>query len=55
VRVNHSEMGVPLGPGIHRVVLSYRTPGLFFGGVLAVLGATFLVVTGARGPRRGRG
>jgi membrane protein YfhO len=55
VRVNHAEMGVPLGPGIHRVVLSYRTPGLFFGGVLALLGAIGLGVAGARGPRRGRG
>jgi len=55
VRVNHAEMGVPLAVGIHRVVLSYRTPGLFFGGVLALLGAIGLAVAAARGPRRGRG
>jgi hypothetical protein len=48
-------MAVALGPGIHRVVLSYRTPGLVFGAILAALGAIGLGVAGARGARAGRG
>ena len=31
VRVNHAQMAVPLGPGIHRVVFAYRAPGLAAG------------------------
>jgi hypothetical protein len=54
VRVNHAEMAVPIGRGIHRVVLSYRAPGLRAGTVLALLAALALglaVARGARGPR----
>ena len=54
VRVNHAEMAVALGPGIHRVVLTYRTPGLALGAALAALTALLLglsVARGARGPR----
>jgi hypothetical protein len=55
VRVNHAEMGIALGPGIHRVVLSYRTPGLALGAILAALAAASLGVVLARGSGRGRG
>jgi hypothetical protein len=55
VRVNHAEMAVVLGPGIHRVVLSYRTPGLVVGAILGALAATFLGVAVARGAGGGRG
>jgi uncharacterized membrane protein YfhO len=51
VRVNHALMAVALGPGIHRVVLTYRTPGLALGTVLAALTALLLGVTVARGAR----
>jgi hypothetical protein len=51
VRVNHAEMAVALGPGIHRVVLTYRTPGLALGAVLAALTALLLGVSVARGAR----
>jgi len=44
-------MAVALGPGIHRVVLTYRTPGLALGTVLAALTALLLGVTVARGAR----
>jgi hypothetical protein len=54
VRVNHAEMAVGLGPGIHRVVLSYRTPGLALGAVLAALTALAIGVSVARGARGGR-
>ena len=49
VRVNHAEMAVALGPGIHRVVLTYRTPGLALGAILAALTALVLGVSVARG------
>jgi uncharacterized membrane protein YfhO len=55
VSVNHAEMAVALGPGIHRVVLSYRTPGLAIGVILAALAALGLGVAGARGAGVGRG
>ena len=56
VRVNHAEMAVALGPGIHRVVLSYRAPGLVSGAILAALGAHRARRRArARGARRGRG
>jgi hypothetical protein len=54
VRVNHAEMAVALAPGIHRVLFSYRTPGLALGAVLAALTALVLglsVTRGARGQR----
>jgi hypothetical protein len=49
VRVNHAEMAVALEPGIHRVVLTYRTPGLALGAILAALTALVLGVSVARG------
>ena len=55
VRVNHAEMGVRLGAGIHRVVLSYRTPGLALGAILAALTALVLGVSVARGAGAKRG
>jgi hypothetical protein len=48
-RVNHAEMGMALGPGIHRVVLRYRVPGLREGIALAVSGAVGLVLWARRG------
>jgi hypothetical protein len=51
VRVNHAEMAVALAPGIHRVLFSYRTPGLASGAVLAALTALVLVFSVARGAR----
>ena len=51
MRVNHAEMAVALGPGIHRVVLTYRTPGLALGGILAALTALVLGLSVARGAR----
>jgi hypothetical protein len=51
VRVNHAEMAIALGPGIHRVVLTYRTPGLALGGILAALTALVLGLSVARGAR----
>jgi len=54
VRVNHAEMAVALAPGIHRVLLSYHTPGLALGAVLAALTALvlgFAVAREARGKR----
>jgi hypothetical protein len=54
VRVNHAEMAVALGPGIHRVVLAYRTPGLALGAILAALTTLALGVSVARGARRER-
>ncbi len=54
VRVNHAEMAVALGPGIHRVVLTYRTPGLALGAILAALTALVLGVSVARGARAKR-
>jgi uncharacterized membrane protein YfhO len=37
LRVNHAQMGLLLGPGLHRVVLRYRVPGLLEGAVLSGL------------------
>jgi Bacterial membrane protein YfhO len=54
VRVNHAEMAVPLGPGIHRVVLSYRAPGLVVGLVLFALSALAMAVAVAREARARR-
>ncbi|HUH12683.1 MAG TPA: hypothetical protein VMK65_06215, partial [Longimicrobiales bacterium] len=57
LRVNHAEMAVAIGPGIHRVVLSYRPPGLAAGVVLAVFAVFALLAVaftgfGGRGRRR---
>jgi hypothetical protein len=53
-RVNHAEMGVPLGPGIRRIVLSYEPPGLVLGTLLFALGALGILVPLARGGRARR-
>jgi hypothetical protein len=37
LRVNHAQMALVVGPGLHRVVLRYRVPGLVQGTVLAGL------------------
>lgn len=55
VRVNHAELGVPVGPGIHRVVLSYRAPGLLAGTILAAVAALALGFAGAAVARGRRG
>ena len=39
LRVNEAEIGVPIGPGIHRVVLRHRAQGLAAGVGLCALGA----------------
>ena len=43
LRVNHAQMGLVLGPGLHRVVLRYRVPGLAAGATLAALTAAALL------------
>jgi hypothetical protein len=54
VRVNHAEMAVPMGPGLHRVVFSYRAPGLLWGTILAAVGAVFLGLALARDGKAAR-
>ncbi len=39
LRVDHAAIGVPIGPGIHRVVLRHRARGLSAGLALAAIGA----------------
>jgi len=48
LRVDHAEIGVPIGPGIHRVVLRHRARGLSFGLALAAIGALALGLAVAR-------
>jgi hypothetical protein len=48
LRVNHAEVGIPLGPGVHRVLLRYRVPGLWPGVVLALGGAALLWLAARR-------
>jgi hypothetical protein len=55
VRVNHAQMAVPLGPGIHRLVFSYRAPGLVVGAILAALAAAGIGVALAGAGRGGPG
>jgi hypothetical protein len=55
VRANHAEMAVPIGPGIHRVVLSYRAPGLVVGALLAAVAAVALARAAAPSAKRRRG
>lgn len=50
-RVNATYMGLPLGPGLHRVVLRHRTRGLAPGLVAAAIGLLFLL-TGRTGVDR---
>jgi uncharacterized membrane protein YfhO len=54
VRVNHAEMAIALAPGIHRVLLSYRTPGLAAGAALAALAAAGLGLAAGGVTRRKR-
>jgi hypothetical protein len=44
LRVNHAQMGLVLGPGLHRVVLRYRVPGLAAGTTLSALTAAALLL-----------
>jgi hypothetical protein len=52
LRVNHAEIGVPIGPGIHRVVLGHEARGLSAGLALAGAGAAGLAAAAARLRRR---
>jgi hypothetical protein len=52
LRVNHAEIGVPLGPGIHRVVLGYETSGLSAGLGLALASVAALAAASTRMRRR---
>lgn len=52
VRVNHAQMGIVLGPGLHRVVLRYRVPGLAEGGLLSATTAAALLALAWRKRRR---
>jgi hypothetical protein len=47
-RVNATYMGLPLGPGLHRVVLRHRTRGLVPGLLAAAAGLLFLILAPAR-------
>jgi hypothetical protein len=55
VRVNHAELAVPVGPGIHRAVFSYRAPGLVAGAILAAVAAAGIGVALSAKGRGGRG
>jgi hypothetical protein len=52
LRVNHAQMAVTLGPGLHRAVLRYRAPGFRAGLVLAAAGGALLLLGVARERRR---
>jgi len=52
LRVNHAVIGVPIGPGIHRVVLRHRARGLSLGLVLAAIPVAGLGFVFLRGRRR---
>jgi hypothetical protein len=54
LRVNHAQMGVTLGPGIHRVLLTYRPPGLVAGTVLAALAVLAAALAWVRARGRSR-
>jgi uncharacterized membrane protein YfhO len=54
LRLNHGEMGVVMGPGLHRVAFDYHVPGLGPGLFLAAMGAGALAFL-ARGGRGRRG
>ncbi len=55
LRVNHSEAGVVLGAGTHRVVLSYRPRAFALAAGLAVLAALGLGAVALRAREGGRG
>ncbi|MGE0452853.1 MAG: hypothetical protein AB7O37_03305 [Vicinamibacteria bacterium] len=52
LRVNHAQLGVPLGPGIHRVLLRQSPRGFAAGLGLLLLGA-LVSLAGFRGAARG--
>ncbi|MET0554612.1 MAG: hypothetical protein ABW221_16335 [Vicinamibacteria bacterium] len=52
LRVNHAQMGLVLGPGLHRVVLRYAVPGLAAGVALSALAAAALLWLVLRERRR---
>jgi hypothetical protein len=52
-RVNHAQMGVVLGPGIHRVLLRYEVRGLREGLILSALAAVGLVLWARTRAKRG--
>jgi hypothetical protein len=54
LRVNHAQMGLVLGPGLHRVVLRYTVPGLAAGTALCALtvAALFASMLRERAARR---
>jgi hypothetical protein len=54
LRANHAQMALALGPGLHRAVLRYRTPGLRAGVAVAAAGGLALLVLWAHA-RRARG
>jgi hypothetical protein len=51
LRANHAQMALGLGPGLHRAVLRYRTPGLAAGLALSAVAAAALLALWARGRR----
>jgi hypothetical protein len=55
LRVNHAQMGITLGPGLHRAVLRYHVPGLAGGGALCLAAVLGLAFAWARERRRVRG
>jgi hypothetical protein len=52
LRVNHAQMGLLLGPGLHRAVLRYRVPGLAAGTAVASLTLAALLALLLRERRR---
>lgn len=54
LRANHAQMAITLGPGLHRAVLRYRTPGLSAGLALGASGAALLLLLWARERRAAR-
>ncbi len=53
LRANHAQMALTLGPGLHRAVLRYRTPGLGAGLAVGAAGGLALLVLWARARRAG--
>jgi hypothetical protein len=54
LRVNHAQMALTIGPGLHRAVLRYRTPGLRRGLLLGGAGGVLLLLAFLRDRRAGR-
>lgn len=51
VRIDHAAIGVPIGPGFHRIALRHRTRGLAAGLALAALAVAGIAVSVARSRR----